>query len=44
MSDLDRHQFAPLLERLLKGDRQALNDLFTRLRPYLHAQVRKTLG
>ena len=44
MSDLDRHQLAPLLERLLGGDRQALNDLFTRLRPYLHAQVRKTLG
>ena len=44
MSDLDRHQLAPLLERLLRGDRQALNDLFTRLRPYLHAQVRKTLG
>ena len=44
MSDLDRHQLAPLLERLLGGDRRALNDLFTRLRPYLHAQVRKTLG
>ena len=44
MSDLDRHQLAPLLERLLKGDRQALNDLFTRLRPYLHTLVRKTLG
>ena len=44
MSDLDRHQLAPLLERLMGGDRQALNDLFTRLRPYLHAQVRKTLG
>jgi RNA polymerase sigma factor (sigma-70 family) len=44
MSDLDRHQLAPLLERLLGGDRQALNDLFARLRPYLHAQVRKTLG
>ena len=44
MDDLDRHQLAPLLERLLGGDRQALNDLFARLRPYLHAQVRKTLG
>lgn len=44
MSDLDRHHLAPLLERLLGGDRQALEDLFARLRPYLHAQVRKTLG
>jgi RNA polymerase sigma-70 factor (ECF subfamily) len=44
MSDPDRHQLAPLLERLLQGDRVALNDLFARLRPYLHTQVRKTLG
>src|SRR5262249_41985982 len=27
-----------------RGDREALNELFTRLRPYLHALVRKTLG
>jgi DNA-directed RNA polymerase specialized sigma24 family protein len=45
MSDeLDRHQLRPLLERVTQGDRQALNDLFTRLRPYLHALVRRTLG
>jgi len=40
----DRHQLRPLLERVVKGDRQALEELFTRLRPYLHALVRKTLG
>jgi RNA polymerase sigma-70 factor (ECF subfamily) len=45
MSDeLDRHQLRPLLERVSRGDREALNELFTRLRPYLHALVRKTLG
>src|SRR4051794_13932759 len=42
--DLDRHQLRPLLERVSRGDREALNELFTRLRPYLHALVRKTLG
>lgn len=44
MSDLDRHQLGPLLDRVSAGDRSALNELFTRLRPYLHAQVRRTLG
>src|SRR5947208_1980276 len=45
MSDeLDRHQLRPLLERVSRGDREALNELFTRLRPYLHALVRQTLG
>src|SRR5262245_15334251 len=45
MSDeLDRHQLRPLLERVAAGDRAALNELFGRLRPYLHALVRKTLG
>ena len=45
MSDeVDRHQLGPLLERVSGGDREALNELFTRLRPYLHALVRKTLG
>src|SRR5947209_2209169 len=42
--DLDRHQLQPLLERVTAGDRTALNDLFARLRPYLHSLVRKTLG
>jgi RNA polymerase sigma-70 factor (ECF subfamily) len=42
--ELDRHQLRPLLERVVAGDREALNELFTRLRPYLHALVRKTLG
>jgi RNA polymerase sigma-70 factor (ECF subfamily) len=44
MTDLDRHQLRPLLERVTAGDREALNDLFGRLRPYLHALVRRTLG
>jgi RNA polymerase sigma-70 factor (ECF subfamily) len=42
--DLDRHQLQPLLERVIAGDRTALNELFGRLRPYLHSLVRKTLG
>lgn len=42
--DLDRHQLGPLLERVSAGDRTALNELFARLRPYLHSLVRKTLG
>jgi RNA polymerase sigma-70 factor (ECF subfamily) len=44
MSDLDRHQLQPLLERVLAHDPQAFNDLFTRLRPHLHALVRRCLG
>jgi RNA polymerase sigma factor (sigma-70 family) len=44
MTELDRHQLRPLLERVAGGDREALNELFTRLRPYLHALVRRTLG
>jgi RNA polymerase sigma-70 factor (ECF subfamily) len=44
MTDVDRHELRPLLERVAAGDRQALNELFTRLRPYLHALVRRTLG
>src|SRR5688500_18008314 len=44
MSELDRYQLRPLLERVAAGDREALNELFTKLRPYLHALVRRTLG
>ncbi len=44
MTDLDKHQLQPLLEKVAKGDRQALNDLFTCLRPYLHALLRRSLG
>jgi RNA polymerase sigma-70 factor (ECF subfamily) len=44
MTDLDKHQLQPLLEKVTKGDRQALNDLFTRLRPYLHALLRRSVG
>jgi len=44
MSQPDRHDLQPLLDRLLAGDRAALNELFTRLRPYLHAQVRQAMG
>ncbi|MFO0846826.1 MAG: RNA polymerase sigma factor, partial [Gemmataceae bacterium] len=44
MTDLDRHQLRPLLDRAAAGDRDALNDLLGRLRPYLHAVVRQTLG
>ena len=42
--NLDRHQLGPLLERVAAGDRGALNELFARLRPYLHVLVRRTLG
>lgn len=44
MSDIDRHQLRPLLDRIVAGDRAALDELFTRLRPYLHVLVRRTLG
>lgn len=44
MTDLDRHQLRPLLERVTAGDALALNELLARLRPYLHAVVRRTLG
>jgi RNA polymerase sigma-70 factor, ECF subfamily len=44
MPDLDRHQLGPLLDRVGAGDRDALNDLLAKLRPYLHAVVRQTLG
>lgn len=44
MTDPDRHHLRPLLQRVVAGDQQALNELFTQLRPYLHALVRRTLG
>src|SRR2546421_12219742 len=44
MTDLDKHQLGPLLARVTAGDAAALNELLTRLRPYLHALVRRTLG
>jgi RNA polymerase sigma factor (sigma-70 family) len=44
MTELDRHQLGPLLERIRAGDRRAYEDLFTRLRPYLYALVRRTAG
>lgn len=44
MNQPDRHDLQPLLDRLLAGDRAALNELFARLRPYLHALARQALG
>jgi RNA polymerase sigma-70 factor (ECF subfamily) len=44
MSEPDRHDLQPLLDRLLSGDRAALNELFTRLRPYLHSLARRAMG
>ena len=44
MTDLDKHQLRPLLQRVIAKDAGALNDLLTQLRPYLHALVRRTLG
>jgi RNA polymerase sigma-70 factor (ECF subfamily) len=42
--DKDPHQLSPLLERSVAGDAEALNDLLGRLRPYLHALVRRKVG
>src|SRR5262245_14125109 len=44
MATLDVHELEPLLRRALAGDSQALNDLFARLRKYMHSRVRKELG
>jgi RNA polymerase sigma-70 factor (ECF subfamily) len=44
MATLDVHQLEPLLRRALAGDGQALNDLFARLRKYMHHRVREELG
>jgi RNA polymerase sigma-70 factor (ECF subfamily) len=44
MTATDRYQLQPLLERVLAGDRQAYNQLFRQLRPYLHSLVRRYAG
>ncbi len=44
MSSGDPHHLGPLLARVMAGERAALNELFTRLRPYLHSLVRQQLG
>jgi RNA polymerase sigma-70 factor (ECF subfamily) len=44
MTDLDKHRLRPLLAKVTAGDREALNELFATLRPYLHSLVRRTLG
>jgi RNA polymerase sigma-70 factor (ECF subfamily) len=44
MTSDDPHELAPLLGRVMAGDRAALNELFTRLRPYLHSLARQHLG
>jgi RNA polymerase sigma-70 factor (ECF subfamily) len=40
----DDHELEPLLARVMAGDGQAFNELFARLRPFLHALVRRRLG
>jgi DNA-directed RNA polymerase specialized sigma24 family protein len=44
MSSMDPYQLAPLLQRSVAGDACAWNDLLTRLRPYVHAQMLSRLG
>ena len=44
MTRADTYQLQPLLDRALKGDPAAWNDFFARVRPYLFAVVRRTLG
>ena len=44
MAALDVHELEPLLRRALAGDGPALNDLFARLRKYMHHRVREELG
>jgi RNA polymerase sigma factor (sigma-70 family) len=44
MPSPDKYRLAPILERSVVGDPQALNLLLTQLRPYLHDQVRSRLG
>src|SRR5262245_46582057 len=40
----DRYQLGPLLERARKGERDALDALLERLRPYLRLLLRQRLG
>lgn len=40
----DNHELGPLLDRVLAGDRQGLEALLARIRPYLHLLVRRQLG
>jgi RNA polymerase sigma-70 factor (ECF subfamily) len=44
MATIDIHGLEPLLHRAMAGDGRALNDLLTRLRPYLYTKVREQLG
>jgi RNA polymerase sigma-70 factor (ECF subfamily) len=44
MPDSDVHDLKPLLEGAVAGDKQALDALLGKLRPYLHALVRSRLG
>jgi len=37
---MDKFQLTPILNRSLSGDSEALNELLTKLGPYLHAQLR----
>jgi len=39
----DNHDLGPLLNRILAGDRQALEALLAKIRPYLHLLVRQQL-
>lgn len=39
MANLDTFQLSPILQRSLRGDAHALNELLTKLGPYLHAQL-----
>ncbi|MBY0232634.1 MAG: sigma-70 family RNA polymerase sigma factor [Gemmataceae bacterium] len=44
MQGEDPYGLRPLLDRVAGGDRSALNELFTRLRPWLHSLVKRQLG
>jgi RNA polymerase sigma-70 factor (ECF subfamily) len=44
MPDEDPYGLRPLLERVQNGERQAYNELFEKLRPYLRALVRRHPG